>query len=194
MIKTTSMLIEELANYRDPFGKIKRLCKGKKLFPITRGIYETDPSVSGYLLAPVIYGPSYLSFDYALAHYGLIPEVVREYTSATCCKGKKKSYHNIFGDYSYQDIPADAFPFESRLIKENGYFYSIATPEKALCDKLYELSPVKSLTEIRELLFENMRLNRSEFEKLDKKTITELSEKYRSNNVRFLAKYIRRQS
>lgn len=194
MIKTTSMLLEELANYRDPFGKIKRLCRDQKLFPITKGIYETDSSVSGYLFAPVIYGPSYLSFNYALAHYGLIPEAVHEYTSATCNKGKKKIYHNGFGDYSYRDIPAEAFPYETRIIKENGYVYSIATPEKALCDMIYGLSPVKNLTELQELLFENMRLDQSEFEKLDKDAITDLSEKYHSNNVRFLTKYIRRQS
>ena len=45
-----------------------------EVFPITRGLYETDPNVPGYLLAGSIYGPSYISFEYALGYYGMIPE------------------------------------------------------------------------------------------------------------------------
>ncbi len=192
MIKTTAMLLEELSDYQDPFGKIRRLCREKKLFPVSRGIYETDASLSGYLFAPVIYGPSYLSFSYALSRFGLIPEAVHEYTSATCLKGKKKNYSNHFGDYSYRDIPAQAYPFAARLVEENGYAYLIATPEKALCDKLYELSPVRNLKELHLLLFDDLRIDPSGFDKLDSNMVGELSEKYRSNNVRLLAKLMRR--
>lgn len=192
MIKTTAMLLEDLSDYQDPFGKIKRLCREQKLFPVSKGIYETNSSLSGYLFAPVIYGPSYLSFSYALSRFGLIPEAVHEYTSATCCKGRKKNFSNHFGDYSYRDIPAEAYPFATRLVEENGYVYSIATPEKALCDKLYELSPVKNLKELKVLLFDDMRIDPSEFDKLDLNIVEELSEKYHSNNVRLLAKLVRR--
>lgn len=34
------------------------------------------------MLVGVIYGPSYLSFDFVLAWYGLIPETVQTFTSA----------------------------------------------------------------------------------------------------------------
>lgn len=192
MIKTSAMLLEDLSDYQDPFGKIKRLCREQKLFPVSRGIYETNASLSGCLFAPVIYGPSYLSFSYALSRYGLIPEAVHEYTSATCCKGKKKNFSNHFGDYFYRDIPAQAYPFATRLVEENGYVYAIATPEKALCDKLYELSPVMNLKELEALLFDDMRIDSSEFDKLEPNMIKELSEKYHSNNVRLLAKLMRR--
>lgn len=192
MIKTSAMLLEDLSDYQDPYGKIRRRCKEQKLFPVSRGVYETDASLSGYLFAPVIYGPSYLSFSYALSHYGLIPEAVREYTSATCCKGKKKNFSNHFGDYSYRDVPVQAYPFATRLVEENGYVYAIAIPEKALCDKLYELGPVKSLRELKVLLFDDMRIDPSAFDKLDASIVEELSEKYSSNNVRLLAKFVRR--
>lgn len=35
------------------------------------------------VLVGVIYGPSYLSFDFVLAWYGLIPETVQTFTSVT---------------------------------------------------------------------------------------------------------------
>ena len=192
MLKSTSMLLDEFSAYQDPFGKISRLCEKGNLHQLTRGIYETDGSTPGYTLAPVLYGPSYLSFDYALSQHGLIPEAVHEYTSATCGKGKKKQYHNDFGDYSYRDVPVSAFPFETKLITENGYTYSLATPEKALCDKLYTLSPIKNLTELRELLLINLRIDEDELKNLNAETIDELSRFYKCNNIRFLSKFLRR--
>ena len=192
MIKSTAMLLEELKEYQDPFGKIKRLCREEKLFPLTKGLYETDPSVSGYLLAPVLFGPSYLSFEYALSFHGLIPETVHEYSSATCGKGKKKHYRNHFGDYSYQDVPTAAYPYGIRIEEENGRPYSIATPEKALCDKLYGLPPVKNLAELRNLLFDDLRIEPEDLAQLDAEAVTDLTDKYHSRNVRFLAKCLRR--
>ena len=192
MIKSTSMLLDELSAYQDPFGKISRLCKAGALHQLTRGIYETDGTTPGYALAPVIYGPSYLSFDYALSRHGLIPEAVHEYTSATCGKGKKKHYHNDFGEYSYRDIPVSAFPFETKLVIENGYTYSLATPEKALCDKLYSLPPVKNLAELRELVLNNLRIDADELQALNAATIEELSRLYKSSSIRFLSKFLRR--
>ena len=192
MLYTTQMLLEKYHDYQDPFGKIKRLCSEGKLYPVTKGLYETDGNLDGELMSAAIYGPSYLSFNYALAYYELIPEGVREYTSATCGKGKKKRYHNCFGEYSYRDVPVEVFPYETRLIEENGYVYYIATPEKALCDKLYELPALKNLKELRELLFENLRIDEEELSGLDFHTIGELSMLYHSNNVRFLSSYLRR--
>ena len=40
------------------------------------------------VLANLIYGPSYVSYEYALTYYGLIPERVFEVTSATTQKNK----------------------------------------------------------------------------------------------------------
>ena len=193
MILTTQMLITKLSGYHDPFGKIRRLCKEGKLYQITKGLYETERDTDGKLLSCVIYGPSYLSFSYALSHYGLIPERVYEYTCATCGKGKKKHYHNFFGDYSYRDIPISAFPFETKLIEENGYAYVIATPEKALCDRLYELPPINNQSQLKALLFEDLRIDNDEFLKLNSETIENLSKLYHNKNVKLLSSYLRRQ-
>ena len=167
MIFTSSMLVEQLREYSDPFGKIKRMKNSGSLFQLTRGLYETDPKVPGYCLAGAIYGPSYLSFDYALATYGLIPEAVYTFTSATFEKKKAKEYENHYGRFSYRDVPSNAYPFGIVIKEENGYVYRIATPEKALCDKLYIMPPVMSQKELVNLLFDSLRIDQTEFEKLN---------------------------
>ena len=95
MIKTTEMMLEELKEYSNPAARLSRMAKQGECFPIVRGLYETDRTVPGYLLAGSIYGPSYISFEYALAHYGLIPETVYTITCATFEKKKKKRYERL---------------------------------------------------------------------------------------------------
>ena len=90
MIKTTAMLTEELRQYVNPAAKIRRMAEAGELTPIIKGLYETNASTPGHYLAGAIYGPSYPSFEYALAQHGLIPEAVYSFTSATCGKGRKK--------------------------------------------------------------------------------------------------------
>ena len=68
---------------------------------MTRGLYETDRNAPAYLLAGSIYGPSYISFEYALSRYGLIPEAVYAVTCATFEKKKKKKYETPFGTFTY---------------------------------------------------------------------------------------------
>ena len=190
MVLTTRILIDQLSDYRDPSGKIMRMTERGELFPLTRGLYETDKNVPACALACVIYGPSYLSFDYALSYYGLIPESARVYTSATFNKKKKKQYTNIFGRYTYRDVPSMAYPFEILFKSENEYIYQIASPEKALCDKLYSVEPLMNIKEMEEFLFENLRIDEYLFSKLDKNKLCCLSDLYPSNSLKFLKKYI----
>ncbi len=192
MILTTSMLMDQLQRYSDPAGKILRMKREGKLFQLTRGIYETDKNAPGYCLAGAIFGPSYLSFEYALSVYGLIPEAVYTFTSATFNKKKAKEYENHFGRFTYRDVPSEAYPFGIVIKEENEYVYQMATPEKALCDKLYTMPPVMSQKEIERMLFEDLRIDRTEFEKLHVDKILQIGDRYHSNNLKYLLKYLRR--
>ena len=192
MILTNNIIKENLKEYSNKNTKICREIKKGNLTKIINGLYETDSYVNGYLLAGSIYGPSYLSFDFALSYYGLIPEKVTAFTSATCNKKKKKIYNNKFGTYLYRDVPTKVYPLGINLIEEGNYSYQIATPEKALCDKLYTLSPLKNMKELENLLFNDLRIDMDEFSKLDLHDIEELSNSYNSTNVNLLYKYMRR--
>lgn len=192
MIFTTQMLVEQYHRYANPKAKIGRLVHEEKLYPLTRGLYETDPTAPGYCLAGAIFGPSYLSFDYALSVYGLIPEAVYAFTSATFDKKKVREQENHFGRFTYRDVPSEVYPFGIVIREENGYVYQMATPEKALCDKLYTMPPVTSQREIERMLFEDLRIDRTEFDKLDVHEILQIGERYHSNNLKYLMKYLRR--
>lgn len=192
MILTTSMLLDQLQRYSDPAGKILRMKREGELLQLTRGIYETDKNAPGYCLAGAIFGPSYLSFDYALSFYGLIPEAVYTFTSATFDKKKVREQENHFGRFTYRDVPPEAYPFGISIKEENGYVYQMATQEKALCDKLYTMPPVTSQKEIERMLFEDLRIDRMEFEKLRADEILQIGDRYHSNNLKYLMKYLRR--
>ena len=89
-------------------------------------------------------------------------------------------------------MPVDAFPYELEIIQEGEYYYRIAGPEKALCDKLYTISPVANTDELLMLLTEDLRIEESELAKLDRKKIEMLSEHYHTTNIKKLCTLLRR--
>lgn len=192
MIKTTAILLEELKQYANPVSKLSRMVKNGVYIQIVKGLYETDPTTPGYLLAGSIYGPSYLSFEFALAYHSMIPEAVYTFTSATYDKKKKKKYETPFGTFTYRDVPAEAYSLGVLIVREGDYSYQIATPEKALCDTLYTKNPVANQKELQSLLFEDMRIDETEFSKLKLEDIILLEQKYRSTNVQKLCRLMRR--
>ncbi len=192
MIKTTDMILEELQSYANPKTKLSRMVKQGKYFQIARGLYETDKNVPGHLLAGSIYGPSYISFEYALGFYEMIPEAVYTITSATFEKRKTKKNETAFGTFTYRDVPSAAFPLNIRLIQEGSYFYRIAEPEKALCDQLYTMPPAKNIKLLAELLFDDLRIEETELLKLEIEKIVFLSDRYHSTNIKKLITLLKR--
>lgn len=192
MIKTTGIILNELKGYKNPQSKIGRLVNDGIYIPIIKGLYETDKNTPAHYLAASIYAPSYLSFEFALAYYSLIPEAVHVCTSATFEKRKIKKYETPFGLFTFRDIPSAAFPYEINIHEENGYFYQIASAEKAICDQLYKIPKIPSQKEVERTLFEDLRLDESQFNKLNHIDILELSIKYRSSNLEFLNAYLKR--
>lgn len=191
MIITFDDLAIKYKDYTDIKGRIRRDIQAGILTQVARGVYESNANTDGKYLAGVIYGPSYLSFDYALSHYSLIPETVyNTYTSATFNKGKAKMYKNPFGFYAYRDVPDAVYNLGVNIVEENGYSYQIATAEKALCDKLYTLKPVKNKSELRILLFNDLRIDKDIFDKLNKDDIMQLAPLYKSTNLKLLMKII----
>lgn len=192
MIITAQQLKEKYAYLSDPMGKISRDIKSGKIFPLVKGVYETDANVHGSRLAQFIYGPSYLSFDYVLHVQGLIPEAVyNTYTCATFNKRKTKTYTNHFGTFIYRDVPKDVFNLGVLVFIDGLYSYQVASAEKALCDKLYTLSPVKSVIELKEMLFSDLRIDEDVYCKLDKEDILKIAPLYRSKNLNLLVKLIK---
>ena len=192
MIKTTPILISELSDYVNPKAKIGRMVEKGELYPIIRGIYEDDPNTHPIYLASSIYGPSYISFEYALNYYGLISRKDQTITCAAFGKRKEKRYETMFGVYTYRDIPKKAFAAEINLHNENGYSYVLASPEKALCDTLYNSAPAANLKEFKELLFEEIGVGKRKIYRLNFETMMELADLYGCRNLKLLKSFLRK--
>lgn len=192
MIATTAIILNELNEYASPADKLARMVQRGIYIPIVKGLYETEKSTPGYLLAGSIYGPSYLSFEFALAFYGMIPEAVYTFTSATFEKKRKKKYKTSFGTFTYRDIPSNVYSYGLEMKKEGNYSYLLASPEKALCDQLYKARPVSNYKELQNLLFEDLRIEEHEFRKLNADDVAILAEKYGSTNIKKLSSFMRR--
>ena len=85
-------------------------------------------------IANRLYTPSYLSLEYALAHYRMIPETVYSVTSVTT--RTTRTFIAEGRSYDYSRIKLNAFTGYRSLKTEAGVIL-IAEPEKALVDYLY---------------------------------------------------------
>ena len=105
---------------------------------LKKGLYALKTDLPGdEEIANALYKPSYLSFEYAMAKYGIIPESPYNLTSATT--NPTRVFSTDYLAFSYFTIKQDAY---------TGYYLDttgdkkvlIAEGEKALADYLYFVS------------------------------------------------------
>ena len=177
--------------YSNIYQKINNECKKGKLVKIKRGLYSDDLYNDSEVIANICYNPSYISFEYALSYYGVIPEVVSTFTSATFGKKNNKIYHMKDFTFDYRSVPDEVFPMGILILKNSkDISYKIASKEKALCDLLYSKYPVRSIKDLKTLLFEDMRIDENEFLKMNVEFIKEIAPLYHSNSLNVLKKYL----
>lgn len=170
---THQMLIGLLQDYSRPNDKIKALKDEGMLEPIKRGFYIAGKKTNimrpeRSLIANHLYGPSYVSMDAALMHYGLIPE--RVYTMTSMTTKPSKSFKTPIGvfSYSYLPLPYYSFGLDTVLLHTNQQAI-IATPEKALADKIATTPGIilRSMSSARDYVLEDLRMDESELKKFD---------------------------
>ncbi len=181
-------------DYANINQKISLECKNGKLTRIKRGLYSDDLISGIEVIANLCYAPSYISFEYALSYYGLIPEYVSTLTSAIYGKKNNKVYKLDNAIFEYNSIPNKVFS-KGILLKENqkGLNYKIASKEKALCDMLYLKYPVRSIKDLKYLLFEDLRIDEDELFSLDKDFINEIAPLYHSNTLNTFLQFINKE-
>ena len=177
--------------YSNLYQKINNECKKGILVKIKRGLYSDDLYNDKEVIANICYNPSYISFEYALSYYGIIPEFVSTFTSATFGKKNNKIYHMKDFTFDYRSVPDEVFPMGILILKNSkDISYKIASKEKALCDLLYSKYPVRSIKDLKTLLFEDMRIDENEFLKMNVEFIKEIAPLYHSNSLNVLKKYL----
>ena len=181
--------------YSNIYQKIHNECEKGVLVKIKRGLYTDDLYDDKEVIANICYGPSYISFEYALSYYGVIPEFVSTFTSATFGKKNNKIYRMKDATFDYKSVPDEVFPMGVFIMKNSkGISYKFASKEKALCDLLYSKYPVRSIKDLKMLLFEDMRIDEDEFLKMDAEFMKEIAPLYHSNSLNVLKKYLNKET
>lgn len=162
-----------LSEYKFPKNKVSQLEKSGELIRLKKGLFIVSPNIhrmtiSKELIANHLYGPSYISFEHALAFYKLIPERVHAIRSMTLKRGR--SFSTPFGNFDYISAPTDYYQIGIRQeIVNDKYAYLIASPEKAVCDMIMATSGLRlqSVKAMQIYLEEDLRVDLTAIENFD---------------------------
>jgi len=126
---------------------------------LKRGVYALKTDLpSQEEIANSLYRPSYISFEYALAYWGVMPEMPYTVTSATTKPTRHITANNM--SFAYYSIKEEAYTgyasihtlrrislkgkdvnlYETALTGSSMGYFLIAEPEKAQVDYLYFVS------------------------------------------------------
>lgn len=176
-----------LAGYINPDDFISRLVKSGELIRLKNGFFLIAENIEGEKPVPyeqianLLYGPSYLSFEWALSYYGMIPEGVYVISSASAVKSKV--FTTSVGTFEYICLSHHRYSIGIDQ-KENGSGrFLIATPEKALIDLIHLKSKNLSGKDLLDDLIEARRMNEEQLKGLNHKLLFEIVEKYNSKTA-----------
>jgi predicted transcriptional regulator of viral defense system len=176
--------------------KIVQLKNKGILTALKSGLYLYSPVynealVSKEIIANLLLGPSYISFDYALWYHGVIPESVQTIQSATI--KRSKSYNTPFGVFSYRQIKKELYNIALEIHNTQSGNFIIASKEKALCDKVYYTKDIhiRSKSVMLEFLEDDLRLDLDEFVESGMKVFQEYYKITKSKKITLLQKIIK---
>lgn len=191
----TLSIMDTLKEYASPKSKLTTLIKSGQIIQVRRGLYVPGDNADYCIetLANKIYGPSYVSFEYALSRYGFIPERVENVTSAVYNKNKNKTYNTPLGAFIYRRIPAAAYPRGYIRMQENAHTFLIANKEKALCDTLYRHRSITSYAKLSRFLLHDMRVDPEVLTDIDESAVEELVPLYQKRIIRLFAAWLKKE-
>ncbi len=187
-------LLNLLSDYQKPRERVLRMVKNGELIRLKNGFYlivdkitQNSHWVIPYeQVANLLYGPSYVSLEWALSFYGMIPERVHTVTSMAL--GRNKNYPTPVGDFAYYSSSPNSYPvgiIQKKIPDFIGNFL-MATPEKALADLVFKRCKGLSKNELREDLLESKRIEKESLQALNKNLLEEISKSYNSKIVNHL--------
>ena len=158
-----------LKAYSNPRVKLHALLKIGALVRIKKGLYIFGKRFarrpySPEVLANMVYGPSYVSLEWACQHYRLIPERVTTVTSITTKRSRE--YPTPIGLFTYDHLPSKVFSVGVNLVKFSDKQQALmATKEKALADLLVvRRGAFSSRKQFEESLFEDLRVEKEDLQ------------------------------
>jgi predicted transcriptional regulator of viral defense system len=184
-----------LSGYRKPRDKITKLLANGAIIRIKKGLYcfgedFRKKPISREYLANLIYGPSYISLDYALSYHGFIPERVEVVTSVTT--RRSRDFSTPFGIFSYRMLTDNRYTVGVVIEQSGKASFLIATPEKALIDKVWTDKRFHgvNVSDYSSYLTDDLRIDPETLARLDISRVQSISSKYNSAQIDKLAQII----
>lgn len=177
-----------LSGYRKPRDKLTKLLAGGAVIRIKKGLYcfgedfRKEP-ISREYLANLIYGPSYISLDYALSYHGLIPERVEVVTSVTT--RRSRGFSTPFGIFSYRMVTDNRYTVGADIEQAGRTSFLIATPEKALIDKVWTDKRFHGInvSDYNSYLTDDLRIDPGALARLDISRVQSIGNRYDSAQI-----------
>ncbi|GAB6281059.1 MAG: hypothetical protein STSR0007_12080 [Thermovirga sp.] len=191
-------LVEALVQggYSRPDDRIASLVKCGAVVKVARGWYATGNafrrrSLHLRWLSNIMYA-SCLSLNYALWHWGLIPEHVEALTAITPLR--KAGFNTDIGRFLYTRVPNAAFSMGRTIavVKDTAggdERFFITVPEKALADVIWADRRVSPSTGWDEYLFEDLRIDESFIRGVSASMMLGFAEAYGSRKLASLASW-----
>jgi predicted transcriptional regulator of viral defense system len=187
-------LLGLLTDYKAPRERISYMVKTGELIRLKNGFYLiTDKIRQGQntiipyeQVANLLYGPSYVSLEWALSFYGMIPERVHRITSMTL--GRDKKYNTPVGDFVYYRLNPDCYSIGVTQKQSNDFIggFLMASPEKALSDLVFKTCRGLDKDQLRVDLLQSKRIDPDCFHTLDKVLLAEIAKSYSAKIVKYL--------
>lgn len=178
-------LASRLERYRSPRSKIGLMLRNGEIIRVKKGLYvvpeKYGKKLNKMLLSNLIYGPSYVSLEYALAWWGLIPDRVETVTAVT--NKRIKHFETPVGVFSYKYIDGAVYPIGRLIVDNDGQPFMIASREKALCDKIATVKQIASAVDVLSYLEADLRLDLDEIVDLDLQLLSKIASVNRSKSV-----------
>lgn len=184
-------VMECLKGYKNPRVKLHALLKSGALIRVKKGIYIFGKQFArkpycSEVVANMIFGPSYVSLEWACQYYRLIPERVTTVTSVTPKRSKK--FETPIGLFTYDHLPLENYAIGMTLVSFSKQQQAlIATKEKALCDLLVvRRGKFSSLKHFKETLYEDLRLEEEDVQKIDLDDLKVIYKVYPHSAIKYL--------
>jgi hypothetical protein len=155
----TGLLLAGSIDPNDVQRQLSRWVRAGRLYLLRRGLYALAPPFQKikphpFVIANHLVRGSIVSLHSALAHYGLIPDLVPVVTSVTARRPAR--WDTPLGVYEFRHVKA-AWLNAYRLVEVSpGQQAFVATPEKALLDFAYLYPATDNPLYLQELRLQNL--------------------------------------
>lgn len=175
-----------LSSYTNPDDFISRMVKAGELIRLKNGFFLIAEKLEEYpvpyeQIANLLYGPSYISFEWALSFYQMIPEGVYVITSASATRSK--IFNTPIGTFDYTYLSHHRYSIGIDQVENAAGRFLIATPEKALADLIHLKSEKLEGNDLLVDLIEARRIDEDRLKELNKKHLLEIADNYHSKAV-----------